>query len=278
MDPALLYVAAAIAVYFASTLVYALRWKIVLEGFGRRARYGEAVKAMLSAIFVNNITPLARAGGEAIRIVWMNAKEHIPKSLLTASIVYERATEAIIVALLVIAIVASYVDGYTTAIVLLVAALAVLLISRVDIILRIVERVSKERIPSNARKEIIRNTRFGKTLLTTLALSATLWGMDILRIKLELLAVGLNMSWTRVAAISVLNVLIGLVAITPGGIGIVEGGLLGILTGMGLGLGDAAKVVAIERGISYVLASIVGAAVTTIFGGKEVWRRLRSRS
>jgi len=278
MEPAI-YVGLAILLYFGSTFLYALRWKVVLRGFHRDASYRNLVLSSLSAIFVNNITPMARAGGEAVRVVWVNVKDRIPKSLLTASIVYERATEAIVVTVLAIFVLAGYANAEVALVVLGIAtAASVALISRMDLVLRIIERLSKERIPKNTEKAILKKLRIGKTLAATLAISATLWVLDILRIAAELAAVGVKLAWAQVATVSILNVLMGFAAVTPGGIGIIEGGLLGILTGMGLTVEDAAKVVAIERGISFVLGTVIGGIVTGLYGGKEIWKHLRSDS
>ncbi len=275
MEPAG-YIGVAILLYFGSTLLYALRWKTVLQGFHRDAKYSNLVLSTLSAIFVNNVTPMARAGGEAVRVIWVNIKDRIPKSLLTASILYERATEAIVVAVLAVLVLAGYTNAGTTFIVLGIAAIAsVALITRMDLVLRVVERLSKEKIPKDMETAILKKLRIGKTLAGALAISTIIWLMDILRIAVELAAVGVKLTLTQIATVSVLNVLIGLAAITPGGLGIVEGGLLGILTGMGVTLEDAAKFVAIERGISYVLGSVVGAIVTGLYGGKEIWKHLR---
>lgn len=278
MEP-VVYIGLAILLYFGSTFLYALRWKVVLRGFHRDASYRNLVLSSLSAIFVNNVTPLARAGGEAVRVVWVNVKDRIPKSLLTASIIYERATEAIVVTVLAVFVLAGYANAGAAFVVLGIAAIAsVVLITRMDLVLRVIERLSKEKISKEMEGAILQKLRVGKTLAAALAISTILWVMDILRIGMELAAVGVKLTWTQIATVSILNVLIGFAAITPGGLGIVEGGLMGILTGMGLTVEDAAKVVAIERGISFILGTVIGGIVTGLYGGKEIWKHLKSDS
>ena len=278
MEP-VVYIGLAILLYFGSTFLYALRWKVVLRGFHRDASYRNLVLSSLSAIFVNNVTPLARAGGEAVRVVWVNVKDRIPKSLLTASIIYERATEAIVVTVLAVFVLAGYANAGAAFVVLGIAAIAsVVLITRMDLVLRVIERLSKEKISKEMEGAILQKLRVGKTLAAALATSTILWVMDILRIGMELAAVGVKLTWTQIATVSILNVLIGFAAITPGGLGIVEGGLMGILTGMGLTVEDAAKVVAIERGISFILGTVIGGIVTGLYGGKEIWKHLKSDS
>ncbi len=275
MDPAI-FVGLAIFVYLLSTLVYALRWKIVLRAFGRDVPYLELLKANLSGLFVNNITPMARAGGETIRVLWINRHCKVPMSLLGASIAYERASEAIVIFLLFVIAVSSATSIHWL-LVLSLLALAILFYYRLDLVFDLVERLSKERFSPEVRRAALKKLRAGPTLLVTVLLSATVWILDILRFYLELLAVGVVLPVLKVVAISVTNFLIGILSITPGGLGIVEGGLTGILVGMGLSLSDALKVVAIERSISYGLAIAIGATVTFVFGGRDVWKALKSR-
>ena len=275
MDPAI-FVGLAVFVYLLSTLVYALRWKIVLRAFGRDVPYLELLKANLSGLFVNNITPMARAGGETIRVLWINRHCKVPMSLLGASIAYERASEAVVIFLLFVIAVSSATSIHWL-LVLSLLALAILFYYRLDLVFDLVERLSKERFSPEVRRAALKKLRTGPTLLVTVSLSATVWILDILRFYLELLAVGVVLPVLKVVAISVTNFLIGILSITPGGLGIVEGGLAGILVGMGLSLSDALKVVAIERSISYGLATAIGATVTFVFGGRDVWKALKSR-
>lgn len=62
---------------------------------------------------------------------------------------------------------------------------------------------------------------------------------------------------------------------TIGGLGAVEGGLTAALCLFGVELDKAIAITALERGISYVLATSVGGLVLLLIGGGELWRLSR---
>ncbi len=272
------YILLAVLVYFGSAFLYALREYVAIKGFGKRADYWELLKAYFAGLFVNNITPMARAGGEALRIVWINQKNKVPKSTVTAAIIYERATEGPIIGVLAILAAASYHFTWLTTLLVVLAVIGgITLMARSDMLLRAVERLSGEKLDERTKKLLEKGLRFGPTAAVVTILSATIWTLDVVRIWLELNAVRATTGVAVALTTSVANVLLGVMGVTPGGVGIVEGGLIGTLVSLGFSVGDAAKFVAIERGIALVLASIVGFIVMSIYGGKEAWRLLKSR-
>jgi uncharacterized membrane protein YbhN (UPF0104 family) len=62
---------------------------------------------------------------------------------------------------------------------------------------------------------------------------------------------------------------------TIGGLGVVEGGLTAALCLFGVELDKALAITALERGISYILATGVGGLVLLYVGGGELWRSSR---
>jgi len=238
------YVFLAVLVYFGSAFLYALREYVAIRGFGKHADYWEILKA------------------------YLNQRNRVPKSTVTAAIIYERATEGPIIGVLAILAAASYHFTWLTTLLVVLAVIGGLaLMARSDILLRAVERL----------KLLENGLRFGPTAAIVTLLSSTIWAIDVVRILLELNAVRAATGIATALTVSVANVLLGVMGITPGGVGIVEGGLIGTLVGLGFTVSDAAKFVAIERGIALVLASVVGFFVMSIYGGKEAWRLLRSR-
>jgi hypothetical protein len=110
-----------------------------------------------------------------------------------------------------------------------------------------------------------------------IGLSSIVWILDILRLKLIALALGWNPSVSFLAIVSFVNLIFGLMAFTPGGVGIVEGGLIGTLTYFGVPSALAISITLLERFISYVLSSMVGFMTLVYSGGAEIWRALKSR-
>jgi uncharacterized protein (TIRG00374 family) len=81
--------------YYVSVVLYGIRWKLVLKGVGREAPLWELVKAILASIFMNNVTPMSRSGGELLRMAWVSRRANIPTGVSAVSIIYERILETI---------------------------------------------------------------------------------------------------------------------------------------------------------------------------------------
>jgi uncharacterized protein (TIRG00374 family) len=75
---ALEFLGIAVATYYISVFIYALRWKIVLSGMGRDIPLPELFKIILSSIFINNVTPMSRGGGEILRVTWVQKSTRCP--------------------------------------------------------------------------------------------------------------------------------------------------------------------------------------------------------
>ena len=273
--PGLIYFVMAVLLYFVSVAVYALRWKLILGAMGKDVPLKDLIKVMLSSIFINNVTPFSRSGGEILRIAWISKKFHVPAALTTASVVYERLVEAFPV-LILLFLGMFYLIRYPIFLgSLILIALVIAWIRWEDIVEFIARRgktkISKREIQTIAslRKKISLN-------LAVFALSSIVWAMDVLRLKLITMAVGLNVSLEFLVVVSVANFLFGIVAFTPGGIGIVEGGLIGTLILFGIPYTLAIAITLLERLISYVISSLVGFLTLLATGGMEIWKALRS--
>ena len=88
-----MFIVLSITLYYASIVAYTLRWRLVLEKACRKTT--SLITLFLvnaSSIFVNNVTPLNRAGGEPLRALWLAAQHRISKARAFMTIVYERYT------------------------------------------------------------------------------------------------------------------------------------------------------------------------------------------
>ena len=270
------YFLLAVATYYASVFLFALRWKYVLKGTGVDVPLGELFKANLAGLFVNNITPMSRGGGELLRMAWISKLQGVPMRISAVSVVYERILESIPV-MVMVALGFLY---FTTSEAFALAPLAVglaLIWLKWERFIELTLRLFRVNLSEEERERIVTLRKRGDVNLVGIGTSSLVWVLDVLRLKLITLAIGLNVSLPVLVLVSVINLILGIAAFTPGGIGVVEGGLVGALTYLGFPPATAVSIVLLERFISYVLGSVSGLLALLTSGGREAWRALKSR-
>ncbi|MDK2384749.1 MAG: lysylphosphatidylglycerol synthase transmembrane domain-containing protein, partial [Candidatus Korarchaeota archaeon] len=229
------YVLLAVAMYYGALLLYAVRWKLVLNHMGFNAPIHVLAMALLGGIFVNNVTPTSRAGGELLRAAFVSAKRRIPLLPVFTSIVYERIVESVPVMALAAWVLLYSIEtgGWDPKIalpVLLLAGLIVGVLKYWDRLMNYI--VERFRLPSNdndgrARIGILMRNR--RLFAAALVLSAAIWIQDVARLYVIALALGWEAPLAVFAGVSVIYLVLGVFSITPGGLGIVEGGLAAAL-------------------------------------------------
>lgn len=68
------YIILAFLVYLLSVYLFAVRWQKVLSCIGYNLKAADLFPILFGAIFVNNLTPANRTGGEPLRIFWANKR------------------------------------------------------------------------------------------------------------------------------------------------------------------------------------------------------------
>jgi len=280
------HVSAAVAVYIASTLVYALRTVIVMHWQGVHVSLRDSYIAYLMNMFVNNITPSARAGGELVRAAFIARRYGLSLPSVINVVAFERATEAIgIVVLVVFTALYGIYDLKSSE---YLAAISAAIFLALLIIYRYWDRLFHAAMVRLERRGWLRydssETLWFSDMLSNKVLLAIgvlfgvmVWFLDALRLYFIGKALGVEMDLVRYIGVSVLYAGIGLLAVTPGGLGIVEGGLTAVLVALGVSPGDAIAVTLIERLISYGLGTLLGAMGLVAAGGMKAWKALRSQ-
>jgi uncharacterized protein (TIRG00374 family) len=274
----------AVAIYYFSVLIYAYRWHIILEKMRIRLGIGRASLAYLMGVFVNNITPSMKAGGEIIRVAYAYVVTRAPLTSLVNSVVFERITESIpVTALALIAILFEAAMGSTPVYhIIVLGLLAAAVYFGVKYWDRVLEYAldrlkARDKFPING-SHAVRVLMSDKPLfIIATILSTIVWVFDALRLYIISLAVGWHASFVRMIMASILYLVIGFVALTPGGLGIVEGGLAAVFAALGAPPGKALAIVFIERLISYALATATGGLALSLGGGRQAWILLKSR-
>jgi glycosyltransferase 2 family protein len=272
------YVILAFLVYLLSVYLFAVRWQQVLSCIDYKLRPIDLFPILFGAIFVNNLTPANRTGGEPLRIFWANKRFGISYTDGFITVLFERVVEVIPIALLLFYVLYFFPSleikflpqrsiptlSSTYLLLLIIPAIAVIILW-----------IFRERLIV-LLKEIQQNwKKLHKSFIPALLLSCGVWVLDIMRLKLIALALNLPLSLYTIAAVSILYLLLGLLPITPGGIGIVEGGLISLLLYFGLPLASAGSFVFLERFISYGLSSLIGFLYLFYYGGFKIWKNIK---
>ena len=102
-----------------------------------------------------------------------------------------------------------------------------------------------------------------------MALGLLGWACEVGRLYLVVQALGFSLSLPMVMFVALANALLTTVPVTPGGLGIVEPGIVGLLR-LRLGSPEAVSTALLDRSISYASIVLLGGA---LFLGREVQKR-----
>jgi len=291
-DP--LLVASAIATYFVSVAIWAGRWQTALSFIGCRISFGTRYLILCATVFLNNISPGARVGGDPFgRIYMLHKLENTSYSSGMASLIGEFALVPLrVVSFLIAGLFLQFGKGSLQLSLLLIAAwviasLGTVFIPRLffkkRIAVRGVSSITSRVLGWFGKRKDVQATaegieafysstytimdRWQKVLLIggwTLLTGA----FDIFRLYAIFLALGYHPTFSTLLVASSLPIIVGLIPLLPGGLVLVEGSLISILILFGVPLNVAMAATVIDRGIMFVLSTIVGAGVFSYLGVK----------
>ncbi|PAV13163.1 hypothetical protein ASJ81_18580 [Methanosarcina spelaei] len=270
------YVFLAISVYLLSVYLFSVRWQQVLFCIGYNLKVTSLVPIYFGEVFVNNITPGGNmAAGESFRILWANKLFGISYGNAFKTVFFERLVEAIPVFLLSIYILYAFpsleirflpsIDKLTLK--------SVHLFFLVFLAAGIAIWFFRAKLTSFFRNVQKNWEIFKQAFIPVFLLSCAVWTLDVVRLKLVALALNIDLSLSLIVTISILTFILGALPLTPGGLGIIEGGLISLLIYFGLSLASASSFVLLERFISYGISSIIGFLYLSYYGGFKIWKK-----
>jgi uncharacterized protein (TIRG00374 family) len=288
------FIALAIAIYFLSVGIWAIRWRKALSFVNYRTSFGTCYLIICATIFLNNITPIVRFGGDPLgRIYMLHRLENTSYSSGMASVIGEYAlTPLVIVSLLMAGLLLRFGKGslQLTLIIIAVwvlAALGTVFIPRLffkkriaargisSIINRVLGWFGKGRNVQETAEgiETFYSSSYAtidkwKKLFLIGSLTLLTSALEVFRLYSVFLALGYYPTFSMLLIASSLPIIVGLIPFLPGGLVLVEGSLISIFALFGVPLDLALAATAIERGISFVLSTIVGAGVFSYLGVK----------
>lgn len=266
-----LYVLSAVTLYAVSVIIAGARWGAVLSGMRCHSRLKDTSLGILIGIFLSNITPSSRMGGEIGRIAFIRKRAKIDLKKATISILYDRLTELVsaffllALAFPVIRRWTDRLDGFlwTLFATALVGCGLFIIYRRMG---RIREWVSRQR----DRLESIRieKAKFAQAI----GYSTLVWVQDFVRLMVVAAAFRVMLSPSQAATLSLVTLFCGLIP-SIGGVGPTEGGLTTALHLFGVPLETALAITLLERAISYVLSTCAGSLILAAMGGRKLLLR-----
>jgi uncharacterized protein (TIRG00374 family) len=284
----------AIAIYFLSVGIWAIRWRTVLSFINCRTSFGTCYLILGAAIFLNNITPMVRVGGDPFgRVYMLHRLENTSYSSGMASSIGEHVlTPLVIVSFLIAGLFLQFGRGSLQIGLILIAAWVLAVLGTVFIPRRFFKKRIAVRGISSIISRVLGWFRKGGNvqeivegietfysssyatidkwqkvfLIGSLTLSIVV--LDVFRLYSIFLALGYYPKFSMLLVASSLPIIVGLIPFLPGGLILIEGSLISIFTFFGVPLNLAMAATVIERGISFVLSTIVGAGVFSYLGVK----------
>ena len=268
-------VATLLLVLFLTFLNYVLRavkWHFLLSIVGVNIPFSESFKVFLAGLSMG-ITP-AKAG-EILKPYLLKEKFNVDMKKTIPVVLAERLSDVIGVGILAAIGAASFV-AYHGALfffaVLIIAGIAVLNSRRfMRFALSILGRVSFLKKYSEALEksmESLRSLMKPKPLFLSSVLSVVSWFFECL--ALFVLASSLNVNLPLLSAIFVFSFssIFGAVFVLPGGLGVAEGSMLGLLLFSGVALGMAVTLTVVIRMATLWFGFLLGIAALALFWKK----------
>jgi len=293
------YFLLAVAAYIAGILLWALRWRVLLKSLNIHASFRTILGALFAGIFVNNITPGAKGGGEPVRMYYISKRSDGEYGPVLATVMADRVLDMIpIVVMILMSTVYVYTLGswsLTLMLLLLDVLLAALIVTSLAIFLNegrtkkvsywafdLLSKIMPNRMNKYEKKFIhlievnVPKFQTGFKLLMrdkrsffiALLYSLLSWFFVLLRSYFVFHSLNYGIRLLDVMVVQMAGVVIGLVSIIPGGAGLIETVNSAVYVLLGIDKEVAVTATILERLISYWIPTFSGGVITAHFGIK----------
>lgn len=267
-DP-LLYLAG-IAAYYLSFLARTLRWQVLLRNAGERCPAGPLLEILLVSFFVNCVVPAKM--GDVYRAFLLRTRLGVGALKGFGTIIAERLLDLfVLMSLLLLAGALTFHNRIPRSLLPYAAAGVVLCLAGTGVVLLMARgRGSRllQLLPESLRHRY-ENFRVGTVHSfgrwpEVLPLSVLVWGLESTRLAFVVHALGLGglLSPPHFLLVALVAALLTTVPFTPGGVGLVEAGMAGVLVAVAsVPRTDAVSIALLDRSISYGTLVVVGCVV-----------------
>ena len=264
----LIYALAFAAFYF-SFVVRTVRWEILLRNTGESNRFGELFHIVILAWFANCVLPAKM--GDFYRAYLLRQQTDVSGSKGLGTIFSERALDfLVLMSLLVISGLISFratvperfVPAFIVGLLIAVGLIAGLLVVRYS------EGRLSQYLPERLRERAARFkhgllSAFAGRLPLLLGLTVLVWMAESTRLFLvvQALPLHISLSLAQIMFIALVASLLTTIPALPGGLVLVEGGIIAVLVFFGLNASQALSVAILDRLISYWSLIVAGLVV-----------------
>jgi uncharacterized protein (TIRG00374 family) len=258
----------ALAVYYASFVVRSIRWHVLLKNAGEDRPARSLIGIVITSFFVNCVVPAKM--GDIYRGYLARQKLEVPVSKALGTIIAERLIDLIVLMALLLA--AGAVVFRTKApgilipyvvigLLVCLAGVGVILVMRAgrgQRILRLLPEAVFHRYESLRLGTVDSFAR----LASLLGLTVLVWAAEGARLGLVVFSlhlVGVHLGPSQFLLIALVAALLTTVPFLPGGLGLVEAGMIGVLITVGSVTNSAAvSITLLDRSISYGSLIVIG--------------------
>lgn len=284
----------AVGCIFCSIYLWTLRWKTFIEAEGKKVSTFSLFKNLLVGLALNNLTPLARLGGEPVRAYLLKKNENIKMRDGLASVLAE-LTIFFIVQLSFITLSLFLIPlemdppSWIIFIVIPFGIVSALILfgiigiySGTDLVVKIIDWIGTKigRLRPYKKKLIDRYLEFQATFKKSLenkkAFSKAVLlaiggrGLNYAKFYLIFLALGYQIDYLTLFIGMGISVIILSLPTTPGSLGVFESGFISIFVFLGVPAQTAATAVFLDRLVWFWVITAIGGSLGGYFG-IDIW-------
>ncbi len=291
-----LYLSLAVLMYVMGTIAWGGRWHVLMRSLGIEVKFRHTIIALLIGIFINNMTPGARGGGEPVRMYYISKRADHPYGPVFATVMGDRILDFIPIAvMMILSMIYVYYLGQRTLMALLLImnvgifagvafgmvvmlndvwmkkiliwtfnALSKVLPSRMKKYEKRFLRGVEDQVPqfSGGMKLLLRDKR---TFALSLLFSFVSWAFVILRVYFIFMSMGMTISPVAVMVVQMVGTAVGLISVIPGGAGLTAATMSGVYMLFGIHKSLAVTASIVDRLISFWIPTFVGSGLTVRF-------------
>ncbi|MBU6998839.1 MAG: flippase-like domain-containing protein [Theionarchaea archaeon] len=285
------FVAAAVACQITALILWSWRWKILLQPF-HVAPLRRCLTGILIGIFFNNITPIAKAGGEPFRAYYLGEREGVRFEDTFATVAMDRIMESLPFLVIFIVSVVYFLLHFETSSEMMVIVLVALFLNMLllvgvlyfsynlgaakrlvfsffGLVGRFTNRVEKyesavEEAVEQYHEAIKMLVSHRRNLIDSLCISSVFWLLLITRNYLVVLALGYQIEFSIIVIVQTVGTFVGIVPVLPGGLGSTDGIIIFLYLSFGFPTAAAVSASLLDRFISYWMVTTLGALVVAI--------------